>query len=205
MIRITRGYDLAVPLDAAMFEARRALFVDLMRWTLPVRFGRFEIDQFDGPHATYLVASDPGGGHSGSMRLLPSARPHILGDLFAALCDDPVPCGADTCEITRLCLPAGLGAARRLEVRNRLISAMVDHALAEGIRTLTGVVRPAFRDAVLAMGWEAAPLGPVRVIDGLALGAFRIGIAPETPARLARTGIYAPYDRVPAPPAAVAA
>jgi acyl-homoserine lactone synthase len=204
MIRIARGYDLANPLDAAMFEDRRALFVDLMRWTLPVTAGRFEIDQFDGAHATYICEDDCRG-HAGSLRLLPSVRPHILGDLFAALADRPVPRGRGTFEITRLCLPSRLGAAGRLVVRNRLISAMVDHALAQGITTLTGVVRPAFREAVLAMGWEAAALGPVRTIGGMTLGAFRIAINSDTPARLAGAGIYVAYDPAPVQPAAVAA
>jgi acyl-homoserine lactone synthase len=189
MIRITRGYSLANPTDAAMFEDRRRLFIDLMRWALPVVAGQYEIDQFDGADAIYIVEADAHGCHRGSMRLLPSIRPHILGDLFAPLSERPVPRGHNTWEITRLCLPSRLGAPARLAVRNRLISAMVDHALASGITTLTGVVRPAFRKTVLAMGWDAAPLGPVREMGGMALGAFRIAIDSDTPMRLARTGI----------------
>jgi acyl-homoserine lactone synthase len=163
-----------------------------MRWDVPVTDGRYEIDQFDGACALYIADFDEHGRHCGSMRLLPSTSPHILGDLFAELSDQGVPRGPDTFEITRLCLPVRLGAAARLAVRNRLISAMVDHALAAGIRTLTGVVRPAFRDTVLAMGWNAAPLGPVRIVEGMRLAAFRIEIAASTPAALARTGIYIP-------------
>ena len=55
----------------------------------------------------------------------------------------------------------------------------------------TGVVRPAFRDVILDMGWEASPLGPEMVMGGLSLAAFRIELDRHTPARLARTGIYA--------------
>ena len=192
MIRITRGYRLEDPVDAAMFEDRRRLFADLMRWDVPIVSSRFEIDQFDTPDAIYLTDIDEDGAHCGSVRLLPSEQAHILGDLFPALSDRAVPRGPDIFEITRLCLPSRLGAAQRLAVRNRLISAMVDHALLSGIRTLTGVVRPGFRASVLAMGWEAEPLGPPREIGGMALGAFRIEIAADTPARLARTGIYLP-------------
>lgn len=192
MIRIARGYRLADPADAAMFEDRRRLFVDLMRWDVPVVAGRYEIDRFDGPRAVYIAETDQAGGHRGSMRLLSSLGPHILGDLFPELCDGAVPQGPDIREITRLCLPLRLGAPERLAVRNRLISAMVDHALETGIAAFTGVVRPTFREAVLAMGWEAGPLGAVRECGGMALGAFRIAIDSDTPARLARTGIYAP-------------
>lgn len=200
MIRIFRGYCLDHPVDAAMFEDRRRLFHDLMRWDVPIVADRFEIDQFDTDEATYVVDVGEDGLHRGSIRLLPSTGAHILADLFPALSDRAVPCGPEIWEITRLCLPTRLGAACRLEVRNRLISAMVDHALLSGIRTLTGVVRPGFRTSVLAMGWEAAPLGPVREIGGMALGAFRIEIDEDTPARLIRTGIYTP-----APVSAVAA
>jgi acyl-homoserine lactone synthase len=205
MIQIDRGYSLANPLHAGMFEDRRRLFIDLMRWELPVTAGRFEIDRFDGPGATYIVNACEAGAHDGSLRLLPSMHPHILGDLFPELAERGVPRAPDICEITRLCLPPRLGAGARLAVRNRLISAMVDHALAKGIRTLTGVVRPAFRDTVLAMGWTAAPLGPVRSIGGMTLGAFCVAIGPDTPARLARTGIYGTTSPVPAQPVRVAA
>lgn len=192
MIRIARGYDLLDPRDTAMFEDRRRLFVDMMRWDVPVRDDRFEIDQFDGVSAIYIQHTGDGAEHEGSMRLLPSTGSHILADLFAGLCIDQVPRGSETFEITRLCLPARLGAKRRLVVRNRLISAMVDHCLAIGVRTLTGVVRPAFRDAVLEMGWRARALGPTKDMGGMALGAFAISVDDETPARLAATGIYAP-------------
>jgi len=190
MIRISQGYDVADARDVAMFEDRRRLFVDVMRWDVPVSDGRFEIDQFDGPEAIYISDLGERDDHCGSMRLLPSTGPHILADLFSELCLGAVPQGPDVFEITRLCLPTRLGAQERLAVRNRLISGMVDHALTTGIRTLTGVVRASFRETVLMMGWEASPLGPERTIGGMTLGAFRIAIADDTPARLARTGIY---------------
>jgi acyl homoserine lactone synthase len=195
MIRITRGYSLGNAADTAMFEDRKRLFVDLMRWDVPIIDGRFEIDQFDGPEATYIVAHGAearksAGLHHGSMRLLPTAAPHILGDLFPGLAGKEVPRGNDVSEITRLCLPTRLGASERTSVRNRLISAMVDHALESGIRTLTGVVRPAFCETVLVLGWRAAALGPVQLVAGQSLAAFRVEIDAETPALLDATGIY---------------
>lgn len=190
MIRVKTGYELADAGDAAMFEDRRRLFVDMMGWDVPVTNGRFEIDQFDGQQAVYIAEFSDGGEHLGSLRLLPSSGPHILANLFAGLCDQDVPRGPGIYEITRLCLPSRLGAQERLRFRNRLISAMVDHALDTGIHCLTGVVRPGFRTSVLAMGWEASPLGPISDIDGMPLGAFRIEIDTDTPMRLARNGIY---------------
>jgi acyl homoserine lactone synthase len=175
-----------------MFEARKALFVDLLGWRVPVVADAYEIDRFDTTRCTYLVHADADDPHLGSLRLLPTTHPHILGTLFPQLCDGPVPIGPAVWEITRLCLPSRLGAAQRLAVRNRLISAMVDHALEDGIDTLTGVVEMRFLSQILDMGWRCRPLGSPARMDGALLGAFRIDLDADTPAALATNGIYTP-------------
>lgn len=181
----------STPLLAAMFIDRKRVFVDLLDWAVPVVDGQYEIDEFDGECATYIVAADSAGAHAGSLRLLPTDRPHILDTLFAGLCSTGAPTGRRMSEITRLCLPPRLRAEDRLRVRNRLITAMVDHALKTGITTLTGVVTARFREEVLAMGWRADALGPASVINGAALGAFRIDLDANTPALLEANDIYA--------------
>lgn len=101
-----------------------------------------------------------------------------------------MPTGQTTWESTRLCLPQRHGAERRRELRNLLISAMVDFAIARGIERLTGVLPDAFRKEVLAMGWAAEPLGPsVRVESGL-VGAFVAHVSADTPDRLRWSGTY---------------
>lgn len=75
-------------------------------------------------------------------------------------------------------------------MRNRLISAMVDHALNSGIRMLTGVVAASFRRQVLAMGWDARALGEVHTIGSQRLGAFGIAVTADTPSQLFSSGIY---------------
>jgi acyl-homoserine lactone synthase len=179
-----------------MFEDRKHLFVDLLGWELTIEQNRWEIDCFDGDDATYLIALDQTGDHMGSLRLLPSDQPHILGTLFADLCPEGVPTGPTTFEVTRLCLPVRHGAAERLRIRNALISAMVDHALATGITRFTGVVEAGFLAQILRMGWRCITPGPSRRFGGAALGAFTIEIDAETPALLTGTGIYSqPADR----------
>ncbi len=173
-----------------MLEDRKRLFVDLLGWNIAPADGRYEVDQFDGDRVAYLVAHDHDEPHLGSMRLLPSTGPHILADLFPDLCDGAIPRGPETYEITRLCLPARHGARRRLAIRHRLISAMVDHALATGITRMTGVVEASFLEQVLVMGWRAVPLGRPQRIGGALLGAFLIEIDRSTPERLAANGIY---------------
>lgn len=177
---------------AAMFEARKRVFVDLLGWDVPVLAGRFEVDQFDDRHARYLVLTDAAGGHLASARLLPTTRPHILGDLYPHLCEETPPRGRDIAEITRFCLDRRLRAAERLTVRNQLVSALVDHALAAGLSTYTGVAEMGWLQQILSFGWVCRPLGLPHPIDGKLLGALRIDIDCETPQRLARAGIYQP-------------
>ena len=181
---------------AAMFEARKRVFVDLLGWDVPVLAGRFEVDQFDDPHARYLVLTDSDGRHLGSARLLDTTRPHILGELYPELCEDEVPSGPGIAEITRFCLDRRLRARERLMVRNQLVSALVDHALAAGIQRYTGVAEMAWLQQRLSFGWVCRPLGLPQAIDGTLLGALVIEIGPDTPSLLARAGIYDPAATV---------
>src|SRR3546814_11695811 len=86
-----------------MFADRKAQFVDFFDWDVPVVDGRFEIDQFDTAEAVYFVAIDEVGRHEASLRMLPSWRPHLLGEIFPHLCVGGVPVGPATWESTRLC------------------------------------------------------------------------------------------------------
>lgn len=192
MIRIIENH-LASPDRRAletMFADRKEQFVDFFEWDVPVVQDRFEMDQFDTSRAVYIISVDDSGAHEASMRMLPSMQPHLLGTLFANLCPAGVPIGEAIWESTRLCLPSRHGALRRLELRNSLISAMVDFALARGIERITGVIPDGFRKQVLAMGWRAEPLGPAVRIRGGTIGAFAIDIERNTPDRLSWTSVY---------------
>jgi acyl-homoserine lactone synthase len=173
-----------------MFEDRKSVFVDLLKWQVPVLDGRFELDEFDTGRATYIVIADAGGDHLGSARLLPTTRPHILGSLFAHLCAAPPPSGPQIFEITRFCLSRRQNAASRRRSRNQLVSALVWHALERGIGTYTGVAEMGWLQQILAFGWDCRPLGvPARLECGL-IGALAIEIRPDTPDLLAANGIW---------------
>ena len=175
-----------------MFEARKRVFVDLLKWDVPVLEGRYEVDQFDDDHAAYLIVADADGGHAGSTRLLKTTHPHILDTLFPDLCAVPPPQGPDVLEITRFCLDRTQNARDRLETRNVLVSALVRYALEHGVATYTGVAEMGWLQQILAFGWRCRPLGLPRLADGKLLGALRIDISDETPALLAANGIYRP-------------
>ncbi len=175
-----------------MFEARKQVFVDLLKWDVPVLEDRYEVDQFDDQHAVYLIVGHEDGSHAGSARLLKSTRPHILDSLFPELCASPPPRGPEVLEITRFCLGRGQNARARLETRNLLVSALVRYALDKQVATFTGVAEIGWLQQILAFGWRCRPLGLPRLIDGKMLGALRIDITSETPALLAANGIYRP-------------
>src|SRR3546814_2235788 len=83
-----------------MFEARKRVFIDLLKWDIPALAGRFELDHFDDVDATYLIVTDADGEHLASARLLLTTRPALLDSLFPELVDGPVPQGARSEEHT---------------------------------------------------------------------------------------------------------
>jgi N-acyl-L-homoserine lactone synthetase len=178
-----------------MFAARKGVFVDLLGWDVPVVDGRFEIDQFDDENARYLILTDDDLNHLGSARLLPTTQPHLLDTLFPALCAGPVPRGPNVFEITRFCLSRGLSGSERREVRNRLVTALVEFAIANGIATYTGVAELPWLRQILEFGWEAVQLGQPLPSGGRPLGALRIGITSATQAQLQAKGIWHSTDR----------
>ena len=174
----------------AMFADRKSVFVDLLKWDVPVLDGRFELDQFDDCNATYVIIAADDGDHMGSARLLPTTRPYLLGGLFAELCAAPPPAGPAVAEITRFCLSRRYGAATRRRTRNQLVTALVWHALETGIRTYTGVAELSWLQQILAFGWDCRPLGAPAPLSCGTVGALAIEIGAETPAMLAANGIW---------------
>lgn len=175
----------------SMFAARKSVFVDLLKWDVPVVDGSYEVDQFDNGHATYIVLADGDGEHLGSARLLPTMHPHILDSFFAELCDTAPPRGPAVQEITRFCLDRRLRARQRRPVRDTLVMALAEHALARGITAYSAIAELAWLQQILAFGWRCRPLGLPREIGGTLLGALRIEISAQTPMLLTAAGITA--------------
>ncbi|WP_068083897.1 acyl-homoserine-lactone synthase [Novosphingobium rosa] len=178
------------PILRSMFDARKRVFIDLLKWDLPALDGSYELDRFDEPGAVYLVLSDRDGQHRASTRLLPTGRPHLLDTLFPDLCGSRPPKGPAIREITRFCLERRLKACERLKARNELVSALADYALAFGIKTYSGVAELAWYRQIEAFGWACRALGGQAERQGQPLTGLQIDISEETPALLAATGIY---------------
>lgn len=177
----------------AMYAARKQVFIDLLKWDLPVLAGAFEVDQFDNLDAEYLIMLDPEEGrHRASTRLLQTDRPHLLADLYPFLCDGPPPMGSTVREITRFCLDRHQTALERRSARNQLVTALAEHALLTGITDYTGVAELSWFMQILRFGWQCVPLGRAVRQDGQTLVALHIRIDDRTLDGLKRTGVYAP-------------
>lgn len=181
----------------AMFVARKEVFVDLLGWDVPVLDGRFELDQFDDIHARYLILLDRQGRHKASARLLPTTRPHILDTLFPRLCQSDIPRGGSIWEITRFCLDRNQNASERLAARNRLVSALADHALDHGITRYTGVAELPWLKQIMRFGWRCRTLGLPHIHDGRPLSALVIDMDEDTIPRMRDAGIYGPASEAP--------
>ncbi len=175
----------------AMFRARKQVFVDLLKWDVPVLEGQYEIDAFDNRDAEYLIVAGDDGRHLGSARLLKTTGAHILKNLFPMLCAGEVPAGPGIVEITRFCLDRNQHALDRRRTRDRLVSSMVTFALERGIHTYTGVAEMAWLQQILAFGWSCRPLGVPQQLECGLLGALAIEIDANTPVLLEANGIWA--------------
>lgn len=168
-----------------MHAARKQVFVDQWQWDLQVSEGLYEIDEYDRDDSIYLIVLDARGtGHLGSVRLLPTDGPHLLADKFAGLCAAGVPRGPDIFEITRLVTRPGLARDQALRVRRLLSLAIIEFALANGVRHFTMMTHMAYLASVLAAGWDCEPLGLPVDMGGVAVAALRINVDAATLGRL---------------------
>lgn len=173
-----------------MYRGRQRVFVDQLEWDVS-HDGDREVDGFDNDYAEYLLISDVDTReHLGSMRLLPTDRPHMLGHLFPHLCDEGVPSGPDIREISRLCLSRELEGAERRLVFHRLVTALAEYALLTRVSAYTAVMSMQWLTQILALGWRCVPLGMPRMIDGEPVAAMMIFIEPNTIDLLRNAGAY---------------
>lgn len=173
----------------AMFDARKRVFVDKLCWDVPVIENTYEVDQFDTVSARYLILSDDRHRHRASARLLPTTGPHILGGLFAELCDSDIPQGPEIREITRFCIEPTLSHRERRTARNELITGLAEYALEHQIGAYTAVATRSWFSQICRFGWRCSALGSARRIGADDLIGLRIDIDGDTLPALTAKGI----------------
>lgn len=171
---------------------RKQVFVDRLGWELRAPGSWLEVDEFDNEYAIYMLArSDDEGLHQGSVRLLPSTRPHMLSTIFADLCPQGPLIGDDIWEISRLVTnPGGARGVTVLRVHRMLALALVEFARLNGIRRYTLVAESHRVPALLSVGWRVKPISLPVEINGASVQALQILIEGDTLAQMrARLGI----------------
>jgi len=175
----------APALRSAMLRDRKTVLIDRLGWDLQSPDGLHEMDEYDQDDTLYLIVHQrETGRHLGSVRLLPSTGPHLLGDHFAHLCAAGVPRGPDVWEITRLVTAPELGRAEALQVRRQLSIALFEHALETGITRYTMVTHMPWLPSLLSIGWDAEPIGMPAGVGVDAVAALQIIVNAATLDRL---------------------
>lgn len=171
----TRADTARLPrLFEAMHRDRKRVFIDALKWDIP-HDGVCEADQYDTDDADYLILQDKqSGDHLGSVRLLPTTGPHMLGDVFRFLCEGTVPRGPHVREITRLVISPDVPVRDRLMVRNMLGRAMIEFGQMTGVTKYTAVCDFDFLTQLLSAGWHITPLGMPQFFEGTLIGALQI-------------------------------
>ncbi|HEV2567905.1 acyl-homoserine-lactone synthase [Sphingomonas sp.] len=177
-------------LARSMHRDRKRIFIDRMGWDLP-HAGHEERDAYDGPAATYMVVTGrEEGQHMGSLRLLPTTGPHLLGDVFSHLCSGGIPRGPEIMEITRLCVSPDCPKDQSLAVRRRLVGALVEYALLTGVRAYTMLTEVSLLSRVAALGWRCEMLGMPAAQGKDMIAALMVHVDPNTIPLLRRAGVY---------------
>jgi len=174
-----------------MHRQRHRVFVDLMKWKALESPDGLDIDQFDTPNATYLVAIDEGEVR-GSLRLIPSWRPHMLKNLFPHYVEGEAPSGPGVWEWTRHA-PGHPSLSRDInhQVRFLLNIAVYEFAASRGIETFIGIADCQIVPRMIDLGWKVDPIGlPVNYGEGVAY-AFKMDVDPAVNDKLrARLGRF---------------
>jgi N-acyl-L-homoserine lactone synthetase len=168
-----------------MHHHRKRVFVDTLGWRIGPRESWLEVDQFDDEFAVYIIAVNDEERHLGSVRLLPTTRPHMLSTVFADLCPQGAPAGPDVWEISRfLATPEGSCGGNILKVHRLLAHALVEFAEANAIARYTLVAETRRMPALLSVGWSVLPLSLPTSREGELIEAAEIVLDPASASRV---------------------
>jgi acyl-homoserine lactone synthase len=164
-----------------MFRCRYELFVNARGWRdLQHSSGR-ERDQFDTQDAVYLLSIDPDGTVTGGLRLLPTAKPHLLSDCFPHLAIDGVPRGPQIYEMTRYFTVRDRSQPQKMQrVAGELLCSMFEYCLRAEACWITTVFDTFFLRRMRQNCWGETLLGaPTPYAEGTAV-AIKIPVSRAT-------------------------
>ena len=161
----------------AFMRARKDVFVDRLKWTLPVADG-MEFDQYDTPFARWVVIHEYGEILAG-VRLTPTTakvgvHSYMLRDAQLGLLEGiptdvlffEAPVEDRILEATRLFITDAVSAGRRLTVQSALMHNFASAARAAGATHVIGIVPAVWSRWLRRLEMGAVPVGPRFEIDG---------------------------------------
>jgi N-acyl-L-homoserine lactone synthetase len=145
-----------------MFRGRAAVFRDRLRWPVAVRNG-LEIDDYDREaNPTYLIATDGAGTVIGSLRILPTTGPTMLGKEFAGMFPDLWEIRSPVIwECTRFCVHSAASTHRRamdFRTSSELLISLCEFAKARHIEHIVGVYQQHMSSVYRRIGWSPLPI-----------------------------------------------
>ncbi len=182
MIVVVQGHNQQKHADLIdqMFRLRARVFAERLKWDVTVVDGK-EQDRFDDLDPVYLIHTDDAGREvRGSLRLLPTTGPTVLGQFFFDTMPDAVHLSAPTIwECTRFCVDEDRLRHREQIVASRaLISGLGSVALSAGIESILGNFDARMLRLYRRIGCEVDVLGSThRYGEPVYLGLFPVSRA----------------------------
>jgi acyl-homoserine lactone synthase len=143
------------------YRLRHEVFVEERGWNRLRRPDGLEIDAYDNEHAIYLLAID-GGRVVGGQRLYPTLQPHMISEVFPHMAQRVIPQAADILEWTRYFV---VKERRTGRTDCRLLAAMQEFCLEQGISEVTAVVEMWWLPRWQQAGFKVRPLGLPQIIE----------------------------------------
>lgn len=143
-----------------MHRQRKRVFVDRCGWRIPT-VRDMEIDAYDRDDTIYLIAKETADAPvTGSLRLLPTDKPHLMRDVFSAACGGAPPRGPSIWEASRFCIAPEVRSRRaRVGLVPQFICGVLETALLFGVERIVFATHRGLLPIVLDCGWSAMRLG----------------------------------------------
>jgi acyl-homoserine lactone synthase len=158
------------------FRLRHEVFVNERGWWDLRRLDGREVDAYDNENALYLLAIDRDR-VVGGQRLYPTVLPHMLSEVFGHMAQRGLPRAQHVFEWTRYFV---VKERRMGRTDCRLLAAVQQFCLEEGITEITAVVEMWWLPRWQQVGFKVKPLGLPTTIEGQPCIAVAIRISQDS-------------------------
>lgn len=142
------------------FRLRHEIYVVERKCRAIARPIDIEMDAFDTEHTVYLLALDSAGDVIGGSRLIPTMKPHLLGDVFSQLANGMPPRAPDIHEWTRFFIAfPHRTASKSARLAGEVLCGLLEACLRLGSRKISVVCEAFWPGRLRTLGWKVEVLG----------------------------------------------